>query len=472
MSLPDVSVVVPCFNAADTLEATVASVLAQTDPNWQLILVDDESRDATPEIVDRRAASDRRMIGRHIAHGGVAAAMNRAGSDIRADRVLYLGADDLLRPAALAGLVAASRRAGERTVVTGGCELLDETARPLGVFQYAACNRFNPADLLMSNCLVGTALIPRSLLGDRPFDESLSCCEDWDVWLRLAHAGVTCQSIPQVIYGYRLRRQSLSHSADRLLEGARRVRRRWACNGVDGSIGAGGESPQPGARVVDPERLLQMEHHMAWVCGALAAASGAPRAVERYLADLPSFSVTAELEHHVAGSICWAFQFARGAIGQTWGTHRAGWLADAEDWLAQTALSPNRQAILAHLRTLAVTPADRLDQVGRWLGTTGREGRRLVIYGLGCNGVTLLDQLRDHLPRPLELAVADDSASPELTAVYGLPLADPRRWRSWPEGTLVVVTPNESAKMQATLTRAGGRPAEDFLVLASATSAA
>jgi GT2 family glycosyltransferase len=447
----DVSLVVPCYNAAETVSDTIASISAQTHARWELVCVDDQSTDPTPEIIANAARADQRIRGLKIPHGGVSVAMNRGLAETHAAHVLFLGADDLLRPDALAVLLAAARAAGESALVTSGCEWLDERGCPLGFYQFSPPGQFNLESLLWSNTIVGTTLIPRIALKTRPFDESLTCCEDWDLWLQLAHAGVACRSVPRVTYGYRLVRRSLSHSADRLFTTARRVQARWL--------------PFAGASA----QLAGIEHHLAWVCGALAAASGAPQAVHRYLAGLPELPVTPEFERRVADCICWAFQFALGAQGQTWRRQRAEWLAAADVWLAQTPLARCRGAILAHLAAISLAPTDRLEKLEAWLATV-RSAQRLVIYGLGCNGITLLERLRDHPAAPAELAIADDFAQPEVFSALSLPRDDPRQWPTWPAGTLVVVTPNESAGMQATLTRAGGRPGADFLVLATSTA--
>mgnify|MGYP001792971458 CR=1 FL=1 len=99
---PPVSVVIPCYNAARFLAETIDSVLEQTSPAFELIVIDDGSTDGTAEIIDRYG---RRLGGQLIFESGpnrgVSAARNR-GTELASGRYLqYLDADDLLRPDAL-----------------------------------------------------------------------------------------------------------------------------------------------------------------------------------------------------------------------------------------------------------------------------------------------------------------------------------------------------------------------------------
>src|SRR3954469_12256948 len=97
--MPEVSVVIPAYNAAQTVGAAVDSVLAQTFGDFELIVVDDGSRDDTAEVV--RARKDPRVNCVRTENGGVSAARNR-GLDLAAGSlVAFLDADDAWQPAKL-----------------------------------------------------------------------------------------------------------------------------------------------------------------------------------------------------------------------------------------------------------------------------------------------------------------------------------------------------------------------------------
>ena len=91
-----ISIIVPVYNAEDSLDRCICSVLDQTCPSFELILVDDGSTDGSPEICDRYAAEDSRVVVIHKVNGGVSSARN-AGIEVAAgEYLMFLDADDVL----------------------------------------------------------------------------------------------------------------------------------------------------------------------------------------------------------------------------------------------------------------------------------------------------------------------------------------------------------------------------------------
>ena len=107
-SVPDVSVVVPVYNAASFLNETIRSVLCQTHSNWELLLVDDGSTDGSGELCDRCAEGDPRIHAFHIPNGGFCRAKNHGIRQAAGNWIMFLDDDDLLTPAALEKMLAAS----------------------------------------------------------------------------------------------------------------------------------------------------------------------------------------------------------------------------------------------------------------------------------------------------------------------------------------------------------------------------
>ena len=110
-----VSVIMPVYNAAATLEKSVASVLAQSHRNLELLAIDDGSGDDSPTLLARFAASDARVRVMHMpANGGVAAARNLGLEAARGNYIAFVDSDDGWLPHKLARQLAAMQERGAR----------------------------------------------------------------------------------------------------------------------------------------------------------------------------------------------------------------------------------------------------------------------------------------------------------------------------------------------------------------------
>lgn len=98
-----ISIVMPLYNKADQVLATIASVKAQTVTDWELVVVDDGSTDEGPELI--RALNDPRILIHHQPNAGVSAARNRGIELARADWIAFLDADDGWQPEFLASVL-------------------------------------------------------------------------------------------------------------------------------------------------------------------------------------------------------------------------------------------------------------------------------------------------------------------------------------------------------------------------------
>jgi len=93
-----VSVVIPAFNAAGTIDATLQSVRGQTYRDLEIIVVDDGSSDGTAQIVETHAAVDPRLRLIRQTNAGVAASRNRGIAEAKGDFIAPIDADDLWKP--------------------------------------------------------------------------------------------------------------------------------------------------------------------------------------------------------------------------------------------------------------------------------------------------------------------------------------------------------------------------------------
>jgi lipopolysaccharide exporter len=200
MPLPAISVVIPTYNRAHTILRALESVLAQTLPVAEIIIVDDGSTDGTLDLLQSLPYRDRvRLI--EIRHGGAAAARNIGIRAATGDWVAFLDSDDAWHPEKLG-------RQLERLTLLGpeydacycGSADRDESGRALGASRSAieGAIYFDSLDFNLpgaTSCIVARRALLLALGG---FVETLPACQDWDLWLRLARRSkFAC--VPQIL---------------------------------------------------------------------------------------------------------------------------------------------------------------------------------------------------------------------------------------------------------------------------------
>lgn len=184
-----VSVIIPAHRAAAYLVQTLASVAAQTHPNWEVLVMEDGVYDETSSIVADFAA--RGHLVRHFVHPenrGVSHARNRLLDEARGAYVAFLDADDTWQPDHLAHSLALLRDPAVSWVI-GGLNLIDPVGRVLksDVLAPDLPVAAIPATLLAHNFILtsGMVLRTRVFAGGLRFDPTIKVGEDLDLCLRL-----------------------------------------------------------------------------------------------------------------------------------------------------------------------------------------------------------------------------------------------------------------------------------------------
>lgn len=110
--MPRISAIVPVFNTEDYLENCLESILGQSFPDFELIVVDDGSTDSCPAICDEYAARDSRVKVIHKANAGVSAARNDALDAACGEFVAFIDSDDRIDPETFERALAAADSSG------------------------------------------------------------------------------------------------------------------------------------------------------------------------------------------------------------------------------------------------------------------------------------------------------------------------------------------------------------------------
>ncbi len=186
-TIPTVSVVVPCFNQARYLAAAIASARDQTHPPLECIVVDDGSTDSSAAVATSAGA---RLIRQR--NSGVSGARNTGLDAACGEFIVFLDADDVLLPEALAIEADALRRIENAAAVVTRCEAMAEDGTPLPVAHHPIDPSNLYRDWLSRNFVwtPGAAMFRRAALQEiGGFAEDLGPAADYAVYLRLAREG-------------------------------------------------------------------------------------------------------------------------------------------------------------------------------------------------------------------------------------------------------------------------------------------
>jgi glycosyltransferase involved in cell wall biosynthesis len=212
--MPQVSVILPTYNHAHFLPFSLRSVLGQSLQDFEVLVVDDGSRDNTSDVV--KQFPDPRIHYIYQANRGLAAARNTGIRAASGDYLAFLDADDVFSPCKLEAQVHWLQQHPECGFVAGAWSYIDEDGQYIG--EYRPGNR--APELHVQNWLYGCRVNPISVLVARAwvnqvggFDEHLRQVEDYDLWLRLAYAGCQMGWVDAIVGSYRFSRGQMTRNA-------------------------------------------------------------------------------------------------------------------------------------------------------------------------------------------------------------------------------------------------------------------
>jgi Glycosyl transferase family 2 len=208
---PSFSVVIPAYRVADVVEDAIRSVLDQTVPPLEVIVVDDGSDDGIEDVVARYA--DRVRFLRHESNRGAGAAMNTGARAAEGDYVVLIGADDLFAPERLAALGELGQARPDLGLLTTDAWVAvgDEVFRRHHDHTYPFEVANQRREILRRNFVFGHAAVAREIfleLGG--FDESIRWTSDWELWARLIVSGRSAGMVAEPLATYRLNERALS----------------------------------------------------------------------------------------------------------------------------------------------------------------------------------------------------------------------------------------------------------------------
>lgn len=212
----EVSIVIPVYNAEKYLRKAVASALTQDFTDWELILVDDGSRDGSGALCDELAVSDSRIRVFHTPNGGVTAARSFGVAQACGEWIAFVDADDTLLPSALTVMLAKSAGCD---VVIGNKQIVTRSGATEEVMNTVDA-QLTPHDFLadlitnrVSQFITGR-IFRRSLFegGTVSIPRELVMAEDFIMNVQLGNKASRVAVITDFVYGYHVYDESVSHT--------------------------------------------------------------------------------------------------------------------------------------------------------------------------------------------------------------------------------------------------------------------
>jgi glycosyltransferase involved in cell wall biosynthesis len=211
---PLVSVIIPCYNGEAFLEEAIESALAQTYRRVEVIVVDDGSTDRSPAIAHRYPVRYLRQYNR-----GLTETRNRGIRESNGDYIVFLDADDRLRPEGIEAGVCALRERPECAMVVGDHVFVSEDGRHLRDSHKDCIETAHYQALLKSNFIemISSVLFRRDVLREvEGFDTKLRVAEDYELYMRIARKYPVCCH-GSVVAEYRLHRTNASRNSALML---------------------------------------------------------------------------------------------------------------------------------------------------------------------------------------------------------------------------------------------------------------
>lgn len=219
---PFFSIIMPAFNAELTIADSIRSVLQQTFSDWELLIVDDASRDNTKNVVagfiEKEPGRIRYLYNSSDEHGP-SVCRNMGIDTAKGEWIMFLDADDLYLPDRLETYYRQiSRISGPAAIHSDYYYYVNGKRKQRLISYFGEPSRYKEGDLfrkgqILERCAIGilTVAVHRSVLAKTGlFDTALKGTEDYDLWIRISAAGYTWHYINSRLALYTINPNGLS----------------------------------------------------------------------------------------------------------------------------------------------------------------------------------------------------------------------------------------------------------------------
>lgn len=220
-----VSIIMPAYNAAQYIQASIDSVLSQTYSNWELIIINDGSSDCTEQIINENAEIDARVILISKTNGRQASARNAGIKVAKGSWIAFLDADDLWEPFKIqTQLDFCEKNPNVDFIYSGGWiinydNLTDQKDYEIRIGYFSGKQMYFIE--YFGNCIpILSVMVKREValnVGLQDETPIMSGCEDLDYWIRIARSGANFYGMAERLFYYRRHNTNVSSNLTKMI---------------------------------------------------------------------------------------------------------------------------------------------------------------------------------------------------------------------------------------------------------------
>lgn len=212
-----ISIVMPAYNCEKYIKDAIKSVMNQTYKNWELIVLDDGSKDNTVNIINGLAAQDKRIkFYQNEKNQGVSATRNRGVSLAQGEWIAFLDSDDMWKKEKLTKQMILKNKVNAEFVFTGSSYINEMGSSYKGIFEVPI--QVDYKKLRTHNVISCSSVLVKKKFFQNIKMEKDDMHEDYAVWLRILKQGVTAYAVNEPLLIYRISRNSKSGNKFKTIE--------------------------------------------------------------------------------------------------------------------------------------------------------------------------------------------------------------------------------------------------------------
>lgn len=204
-----ISIIMAAYNAECTIEQAVTSVLNQTYTNFELLIIDDSSKDNTLSIVEKFREKDKRIrVIRNTQNSGVSYTRKHGLEEAKGEWIAILDSDDAWAADKLEKQIRLQKKTGGDLLYTGSA-FMDSDGNPIDWYLQAP-KEIRYRQLLKQNLISNSSSLVRKELYSEYYVSDDSMHEDFAIWLGILKSGKCAYGVDEPLLIYRLSKKSKS----------------------------------------------------------------------------------------------------------------------------------------------------------------------------------------------------------------------------------------------------------------------